>query len=157
MKRKNKKKKSKSFFNLHLLFFCIGCAIGLGAFGFLYYAQAQVPNEFLQVVSTRNILATAYSSTPDQTDGSPCVTADGYNLCASGEENIIAMNHIPFGTKIRLPEVFGEKIFTVHDRMNSRFDDRIDIWMASRDKAVQFGAQEVKMEIVETYQRSVYE
>src|SRR3989338_6284806 len=50
--------------------------------------------------TTMAITATAYSSTPDQTDATPCVSANGYDLCLHNRENIVATNMLPFGTKI---------------------------------------------------------
>lgn len=45
------------------------------------------------------VLATAYSSTVDQTDGSPCLTATGYDVCENyaryGAANTIASNFFP--------------------------------------------------------------
>src|SRR3989339_658118 len=55
---------------------------------------------------------TAYSSTVDQCDSTPCITANGYNLCENNKENVIATNFLPFGTKIRIPKQFGDRVFT---------------------------------------------
>ncbi|HUT22440.1 MAG TPA: hypothetical protein VMX18_03505 [Candidatus Bipolaricaulota bacterium] len=93
--------------------------------------------------------ATAYTSTVDQCDASPCITADGYNVCAAGEENVIATNFLPFGTKVKIPELYGDKEFVVHDRMNRRYSNRVDIWMKDRSDAIQFGKQNVKIVVVE--------
>ncbi len=92
---------------------------------------------------------TAYSSDQAQTDNDPCTTANGFNVCKHGIEDTIAANFLPFGTKIRIPEFFGDKIFTVRDRMNSRFPTRVDIWMFNRSDALNFGIKTAKLEIVE--------
>jgi 3D (Asp-Asp-Asp) domain-containing protein len=91
---------------------------------------------------------TAYSSTVDQTDSSPCTTANGFNVCRHNQENIIAANFLPFGARVRIPDLFGDRIFTVQDRMNKRHSQRIDIWMKSRTAAKQFGVKRAKIEIV---------
>jgi len=93
--------------------------------------------------------ATAYSSTVDQCDASPCITADGYNVCKAGVENVIAANFLPFGTKVKIPELYGDREFIVHDRMNRRYSNRVDIWMTDRSKAIQFGKRKIKIEVVE--------
>jgi len=96
------------------------------------------------------IVATAYSSTPDQTDGDPCSTANGFNVCKHNKENVIAINGVPFGTKVRFPEYFGDQVFTVVDRMNSRYDStRVDFWLQTREKAKKFGVKRMKMEVVD--------
>ncbi|MEK7103033.1 MAG: hypothetical protein AAB870_01660 [Patescibacteria group bacterium] len=95
------------------------------------------------------VSATAYSSTPDQTDGSPCITANGYNVCKGNQENVLAANFLPFGTKVRLPDIYGDRIFIVQDRMARRFSNRIDVWMKTRQAAMQFGIKKVKIEVLE--------
>lgn len=92
---------------------------------------------------------TAYNSEPGQTDDSPCITANGYNLCKNGKEDSIAANFLPFGTKVRIPELFGDRVFVVRDRMHHRFTKRVDVWMAKRDKAIKFGIKSANIEIVE--------
>ncbi len=94
------------------------------------------------------VVVTAYSSTADQTDASPCITANGFNVCEHNRENVIAANFLPFGTRVRLPDIYGEKVFTVQDRMHRRHSSRVDIWMKTRNKAKQFGVKHSKVEIV---------
>jgi len=93
--------------------------------------------------------ATAYTSNVAETDSTPCITADGYNVCQAGEENIIATNFLPFGTKVKIPDIYGDKEFIVHDRMNRRYSNRVDIWMKDHGDAIQFGKQQVKIVVVE--------
>ncbi len=90
---------------------------------------------------------TAYSSTVDQTDDSPCITANMFNVCAHGREDTIAANFLKFGTKVRIPELFGDRIFIVRDRMNKRYPDRVDVWMIKRSAAKQFGVKYAQIEI----------
>ncbi len=94
------------------------------------------------------VVVTAYSSTLDQTDATPCITANGFNVCDHNKENVIAANFLPFGTKVRLPELFGEKVFTVQDRMHRRHQHRVDLWMKTRKKAKQFGIRRTLLEVV---------
>lgn len=94
---------------------------------------------------TRWITLTAYSSTPDQTDGDPFTMASGQRVY----DGAIAMNGVRFGTKVRFPEIYGNKVFTVLDRMNARYGENIaDQWMETREAAIQWGARIVKMEIL---------
>jgi 3D (Asp-Asp-Asp) domain-containing protein len=101
------------------------------------------------VVSTSNHVATAYTSEASQTDSDPCTTATGFNLCQHGIEDSVAANFLPMGTKVRFPDLFGDHVFTVRDRMNARFSNRIDIWFKDKKDALNFGIQRVKIEIVE--------
>jgi len=94
---------------------------------------------------TMYLTVTAYSSSRDETDGDPFTTASGEKV----KDGIIAHNRLPFGTKVRFPEVFGEKIFTVEDRLNPKHGQYIaDIWMPSKQEAKQWGAKVLKMEIL---------
>lgn len=91
------------------------------------------------------VRASAYSSTVGQTDSDPFTAASG----AKVHDGMIAMNGMPFGTKIRIPSDYGDKIFTVGDRMNARWGTRkIDIWMPSRSAALQWGVRTVTIEIL---------
>ena len=87
---------------------------------------------------------TAYSSTPEQTDNSPFITAAGTFV----HDGIVAANSLPFGTKILIPDIFGDKIFTVEDRMAPQNYHKIDIWFPSTDKAMEFGVKHAKILIL---------
>lgn len=103
------------------------------------------------VIKTHEVRATGYSSTPDQTDDTPFITASGTYV----RDGIIAANfhlngkRVPFGTKVMIPEIYGEKIFIVEDRMNSRYTNNIDIWFPERSLARSFGSKNVVIHIVE--------
>ncbi|MEK7632042.1 MAG: 3D domain-containing protein [Patescibacteria group bacterium] len=108
-------------------------------------AIPKVPNKAHKVVRVRTVVMTAYSSTRDQTDSDPFTTASGHKV----RDGIIAMNGVPFGTKVRIPEKFGDKVFVVQDRMNARYgSSRADIWMKTRNDAKQWGVKRVKVEIL---------
>ncbi len=89
---------------------------------------------------------TAYTSSVEECDSDPFITADG----STTRDGIIATNFLPFGTKVRLPDLFGDKVFVVHDRMNARYVYRIDVWMEKKVDMRQFGIhRNVEIEIVE--------
>jgi 3D (Asp-Asp-Asp) domain-containing protein len=78
---------------------------------------------------------TAYSSTPEETDDTPFITASGTRV----RDGIVATNELPMGTKIKIPAAYGDKIFTVEDRMHARMKNKIDIWMPEKHLARKFG------------------
>jgi len=110
----------------------------------------QLPkNKDNDVFYKKYITFTAYNSEVAQCDSSPCITANGFNVCEHGIEDTIAMNGIRMGTKIRIPELFGDRVFTVRDRMNSRYDsNRGDIWMVDKQEAREFGVKITRVEIL---------
>ena len=109
--------------------------------------QHLVSHNFKPTKQTMSLYVTAYSSTLDQTDNTPCIAASGYNLCQHDKENVIACNFLPFGTEVVFPEIDPDKVYTVVDRMQERFHSRMDIWMQTRAKATKFGLKYLKVEI----------
>jgi 3D (Asp-Asp-Asp) domain-containing protein len=89
-------------------------------------------------------LITAYSSSVNQTDDTPFITASGSYV----RPGIIAANFLPFGAIIRIPEIFGNQIFVVEDRLHERNGDRIDIWMPTEKEALEFGVKIGEIEIL---------
>ena len=107
---------------------------------------AKTANESQRAVKTIKVVITAYSSTPDQTDDTPFITASGKYVA----DGIAANNMLHFGTKIRIPELYGDKVFTIEDRMNKRMGNyRLDVWMPNRSLAVNFGVKTAKIEVLE--------
>lgn len=99
----------------------------------------------LKTVETLPVIITAYSSTPGQTDDTPFITAAGTSV----REGIVANNYLSFGTKIRIPELYGEKVFVVEDRMHWRKGNyHIDVWFPEYSEALAFGAQRTYIEIL---------
>ena len=98
---------------------------------------------------TMTVVASAYSPRPEETDSTPFITASGTRT----RDGIIAANFLPFGTKVRFPDAFGDKVFTVEDRMNRRYTNayphRIDMAFEKTKDAIRFGRQAITLEIVE--------
>lgn len=107
-------------------------AISSAGISFIPVVQAQ---ESIPQPKTYEVFITAYSSTPDETDSTPNITASN----KPAREGIIAANFLPFGTKVKIPSVFGDKIFIVEDRMHKRKKNFVDIWMPSKEDALKFG------------------
>ena len=95
-------------------------------------------------VKTYIVSASAYSSSVDETDDTPFITAKGTYV----RDGIVATNFLPFGTAIKIPDIYGDKIFVVEDRMNRRYVTNVDIWFPSKELAKQFGRKTVTIEIV---------
>lgn len=72
----------------------------------------------------------AYTSRVAETDATPCIPADGSDICkrfAKGEK-MVASNDYKLGTKLKIGDL---GVFTVVDRMNKRYTGKgnIDIYM----------------------------
>lgn len=99
--------------------------------------------DWRQPKKVMRVTVTAYSSTVDQCDSTPFITANGTHV----KDGIVAANFLPFGAQIKLPEVFGDQVFSVEDRMNERYYYRVDVWMPTREQAKQFGVKYLLVEI----------
>ncbi len=91
--------------------------------------------------------ATGYSSERAQTDDTPFYTANGKKVY----DGLVAANFLAFGMEIMIPELYGDKVFKVDDRMNGRYtrelkkDHRIDIWFAKTSDARKFGQKKIEI------------
>lgn len=148
---------------LLLVIACMGLFLNLGQAEFLSWNEASsvvVPFQsyysynalFLEPISSQRknmspvkikVKVTAYSSTVDQCDDDPFITASGHYV----EDGIIAANFLPFNTKVRIPGIYGDKVFVVKDRMNTKYDDRVDIWFNTRQEAIEFGIKSTYIEV----------
>ena len=106
-------------------------------FGSLPGAGSREPTRVMSVS------VTAYTSDPWETDSTPTVTASGTQV----RHGVIAANFLPKGTFVRIPDVYGDDIFVVEDRMNKRYNEKVDIWMEDKIEARQFGLQYLEIEI----------
>lgn len=87
---------------------------------------------------------TAYSSSPGQTNGNPFITASGAHV----HDGTIAANCLEFGTKVKFPELYGDKFFVVEDRLAARMGcGVVDIWFSSYQEAISFGSRYSKIEV----------
>lgn len=110
-------------------------------FGTLPVSEEAVPRK------TFKIPITAYTSEVGQTDSTPCITASGMDVCKRNQEDIVAANFLPIGTRVRIPELYGDRIFTVQDRMNKRYDKHMDVWLKDLKEAKKFGLKYSTIEV----------
>lgn len=71
------------------------------------------------------------------------LTADGHT--PKQGVTIAASRAIPFGTKIKIEG----KIYTVQDRLATKYDNRIDIYFEKHDDALKFGKKTLQIEILD--------
>ncbi len=109
---------------------------------------------------TLEVVVTAYSSTPEQTEGDPTVTATGQSV----RPGILAVSRdllgtqLPYGTQVRVVEIRADEegcggyptstIFEVQDTMAESIVNQVDIWMPSLQEAVDWGICVATLEVV---------
>lgn len=99
---------------------------------------------FLLLVFVQNVTATAY--TPYENNGSR-LTASGATAvegvtCAA---DYIGGYKIPFGTIIEFPD--GQR-FIVQDRFGAGHNNRLDVFMESYNRAIQFGRRNFDIKVI---------
>ncbi len=97
------------------------------------------------VPKSKVTVITAYSSSYDETDGNPFVTASGTHV----RDGVVAANFLKIGTKVQIPALYGDKVFVVEDRMASYNNGKVDIWMPSKAQALQFGVKRTEIVVLE--------
>lgn len=98
------------------------------------------------ILNKRLVVITAYSSTPGETDSSPFITASGTRV----RDGIIAANFLKIGTQVKIPVLYGDKVFVVEDRMAKKNSHKVDIWMPSKSAALQFGVKKAEIVVLES-------
>jgi 3D (Asp-Asp-Asp) domain-containing protein len=116
----------------------------VGGFVFLLLAYGwHTPNPVLW--NSLEVTVTAYNSTPGQTSGDPFVAAWGDRLEPGMACVAVSRDLIPLGLGHEA-EVYLEGIggpYVVLDKMNARFEKRIDVYYGVDVKAArEFGEQE---------------
>ena len=69
------------------------------------------------------------------------------NVMANGEyphEGVIAADDLPIGTKVKI----DGRVYVVKDRFGGGYTHRIDIYMDSYERAIQFGRKYMKVEVM---------
>ena len=96
-------------------------------------------------------IVTAYNTgDPRQTDNTPCISANGENICkalAKGKKRCAA-NFVPLGSRLHVDKI---GVCMVTDRTNKRYRNRVDIAMHKNEyhKARRFGRQKLHVIIIE--------
>ncbi|THB68190.1 MAG: hypothetical protein D6E12_07020 [Desulfovibrio sp.] len=90
------------------------------------------------------LTVTAYSPTPDQTDDTPFITANNNRVrpgIAAVSPDLFANGWV-FGRKIYVVD-YG--VYEIDDLMAQRMQNTIDIFMFSRQEALTFGKQQLRV------------
>lgn len=81
---------------------------------------------------------TSYNSEPGQTDDTPFITASGTHV----HIGTIACPYVyEFGTVVRI----DGKEYVCEDRMNRKYPDRFDIWLADKEESIAWGIKTMRV------------
>lgn len=108
-------------------------------------ANGAAPTVPAKAAGSRIVNITAYTSSVEETDDTPFETAMGTRT----RNGVVAANFLPFGTKIKIPKLFGDKIFTVEDRMHTKYSDRVDIWVETKAEAYWIGLRTLEIIVLD--------
>lgn len=108
------------------------------------YSQYQLekPQIVQKIPQTMQIVVSYYTASRDETDDTPCITADGTNICPA-KVPVIANNCLSFGTKVRI----NGTLYEVHDRMAQRFGcEQFDILLTDKAEAIRRGRHTAELQ-----------
>lgn len=108
----------------------------------IFPPKAPPPAPTYAVVTTE---VTAYTSDPAQTDDTPLITASGSHVHPG---TLACPPSIAFGTQV----IIEGQTYTCEDRMNRKYADRFDIWMAANSDAIAWGIKTVDVKVLSTQQ-----
>ena len=97
-------------------------------------------NTMIETITPEIVTLTTYRASEAETDSTPNITASGFKITNPKKHRIIAVSRdlkkkYKFGQKIRI--VGAGKYsgtYRVHDVMNKRYKNRIDILIGAKDK-----------------------
>ena len=112
--------------------------------GDLAYTDTLLNASPIDDIKSVEVIVTAYSSREGETDSTPYTTAAGTTV----RTGVVAANWLPLGTQVRIPEIFGDQVFTVEDRMHERNSHKLDVWFPNTSDALRFGVRTTRVEIL---------
>mgnify|MGYP001825361933 FL=1 len=130
----------KSLFILPIIF----TAFDIGYADPVMLSYYKVKSETIRVVTAYNV------GDPRQTDDTPCISANGENICRALAEGGMrcAANFVPLGSRLYVDKI---GVCLVTDRTNRRYRNRVDIAMQKDEyrKALRFGRQKLQVKILD--------
>ena len=96
--------------------------------------------------TTMRAWVTAYTSSADECGNDLGITASGERA----RDGVVACNFLPFGTRVKIPELFGEKEFVVMDRMSKEKKNYVDVWVEEKYAARQIGKSFVNIVVIDS-------
>ncbi len=102
------------------------------------------PQEEYATVESFIAEVTQYTSSPEETDDTPNLTASGQ---FTGPGTIACPSRFKFGTLIQIEN----RIFKCNDRMNIRYrnSNHFDVWTEEKSDALRFGRQKLQVFVLE--------
>jgi 3D (Asp-Asp-Asp) domain-containing protein len=97
-------------------------------------------NTMIETITPEIVTLTTYKANAAETDSTPNITASGFKITNPKKHRIIAVSRdlkkkYKFGQKIRVTGAGKyDGTYRVHDVMNKRYRNRIDILIGDKDK-----------------------
>jgi 3D (Asp-Asp-Asp) domain-containing protein len=97
-------------------------------------------NKMIETIKPEIVTLTTYKASEGETDSTPNITASGFKITNPNKHRIIAVSRdlkkkYKFGQKIRITNAGKYNgTYRVHDVMNKRYKNRIDILIGHNEK-----------------------
>lgn len=88
-----------------------------------------------------NVTVTAYTAAPGETDRNPSMSRCGKTFSGQVAVSRDLLRRFPCGSRLRLTVAGRTRTVTVNDTMAARWTMKVDVLMASRQAALNFGRQ----------------
>ena len=98
----------------------------------------------VQVARVSGVSVSAFTASKKECGKTDGITASGVKV----HDGVIACNFLPFGTKVRIPSMYGDKVFTVYCRLKKGYVNHIDIYTKYVSTANQIGRHTCAIEII---------
>ena len=96
--------------------------------------------KMLETITPDIVTLTTYKATESETDSTPNITASGFKITNPKKQRIVAVSRdlkrkMKWGSKVRIVGAGKyDGTYRVHDVMNKRYRNRIDILIGHNDK-----------------------
>jgi 3D (Asp-Asp-Asp) domain-containing protein len=97
-------------------------------------------NKMIETITPEIVTLTTYKASESETDSTPNITASGFKITNPKKHRIIAVSRdlkkkYKFGQKVRITGAGKYNgTYRVHDVMNKRYKNRIDVLIGHNDK-----------------------
>ncbi len=98
----------------------------------------------VQVVRVEGVSISAFTASKKECGKSDGITASGVKV----HDGVIACNFLPFGTKVRIPSMYGDKVFTVYCRLKKGYVNHVDIYTKLVSTALRIGRRTCDIEVI---------
>lgn len=105
---------------------------------------ASTAQNIVRVYKVEDVRVTYFTACKEECGNDRGQTASGVMV----HDGVIACNFLPKNTKVRIPSLYGRKVFTVYDKLAEGLINNIDIYVKHKKLIPKEGHFEVYIEVI---------